>query len=343
MSVAIIGGGMAGLTAAHRLVAEGIRVSVFDKARGPGGRMSRRRHEAEAGERHFDHGAQYFTVRSEAFARRVESWLTQGVCAPWEAVFASISRPGSITRSKPATVRYVGTPGMNAVVAHMADSLHAPGDVRFDVRVGRLEPACDRWRLTSDQGEDLGVYDGVILTVPAPQAAPLLADLPGLSARCATTAMQPCWAAMLAFERPLDTPIDAAFVNVPGGALSWIARNDSKPGRPDAPCWVAHASPRWSAEHLEADPEWVAPTLRAALAEALGLDELPPCDATAHRWRFAQVEAPLAEGCLMDEHAMVAVAGDWCAGARVEGAFASGLAAADRLLAAGRARVARTV
>ena len=41
--IAVIGAGMAGLSCARHLQEAGCRVTVFDKARGPGGRMSTRR------------------------------------------------------------------------------------------------------------------------------------------------------------------------------------------------------------------------------------------------------------------------------------------------------------
>ncbi|MEF8717273.1 MAG: NAD(P)-binding protein [Candidatus Accumulibacter necessarius] len=44
----------------------GLEVSLFDKSRGPGGRMSTRRGD----DWQCDHGAQYFTARHPAFPRR---------------------------------------------------------------------------------------------------------------------------------------------------------------------------------------------------------------------------------------------------------------------------------
>ena len=54
--VAVVGAGMAGLSAARALVDAGRSVVVFDKGRGIGGRMATRRLGAAV----FDHGAQYF-------------------------------------------------------------------------------------------------------------------------------------------------------------------------------------------------------------------------------------------------------------------------------------------
>jgi predicted NAD/FAD-dependent oxidoreductase len=74
-SAAIIGAGLSGLACATRLHAFGWRVSVFDKSRGPGGRMSTRRGD----DWQSDHGAQYFTARDPRFKAEVDRWLAAGV------------------------------------------------------------------------------------------------------------------------------------------------------------------------------------------------------------------------------------------------------------------------
>jgi len=54
---------------------------------------------------------------------------------------------------------------------------------------------------------------------------------------------------------------------------------------------------------------------------------------SAHRWRYARAAEPLHVRTLTDEAHRVAVAGDWCAGNRVEGAWLSGQAAAASIRA----------
>ena len=67
LPVAIIGAGLAGLSCAQALVQAGYQVHVFDKSRGPSGRMSTRRAEDHAGPWQCDRGAQYFTARDATF------------------------------------------------------------------------------------------------------------------------------------------------------------------------------------------------------------------------------------------------------------------------------------
>ncbi|MGB1027364.1 MAG: FAD-dependent oxidoreductase, partial [Rhodospirillaceae bacterium] len=68
-SIAVIGAGIAGLACARICVDKGYTVTVFDKGRGPGGRLSSRRLEApqSSDPMVFDHGAQYLTIRDEGF------------------------------------------------------------------------------------------------------------------------------------------------------------------------------------------------------------------------------------------------------------------------------------
>ena len=61
MKIAIIGSGIAGLSAARELRQNGVDVYLYEKSRGVGGRMSTR----YAGDWEFDHGAQYFTAQDE--------------------------------------------------------------------------------------------------------------------------------------------------------------------------------------------------------------------------------------------------------------------------------------
>lgn len=66
MKVAVVGAGIAGLACAKRLTELGVLVEVFDKARGPGGRMTSKR----TTHGYLDLGAQYFSGRVE------NAWLS---------------------------------------------------------------------------------------------------------------------------------------------------------------------------------------------------------------------------------------------------------------------------
>jgi predicted NAD/FAD-dependent oxidoreductase len=215
---------------------------------------------------------------------------------------------------------------MNAVAKHMAASVR----VVTESRVDRLLRQDSTWSVRGIQDQDLGTFDAVVLALPAGQSVDLLAGIPALAEKAAQSTFAPCWAVMAGFERRLDITFDAAFVH--NSPLSWIARNSSKPGRPAAECWVLHASPSWSTQHFDDSPEDVFAGLAGEFRRVVGLPGCQPVHLVAHRWRYALPTDPLTSTCLWDAAARIAVAGDWCNGSRIEGAFLSGLSAAERVL-----------
>jgi renalase len=318
MRIGIIGAGMAGLACAEGLVNQGHDVVLFDKGRGPGGRMSTRRIPTSAGEAYFDHGAQYFTVRDEAFRRCVAAWMSHGAATPWPSA------------GKDA---YVGVPAMNAPVRLLADRQ----SVHWTTEVTRIESFDCGWRLILENGEAVEL-DVAVVATPAEQASALLASVaPDLAARAHPAPSAPCWTVMLAFPEPVAVAQDCWRGE---GIIGWAARNNSKPGRIGPESWFVQASPGWSRAYVESEPEWVADALKGALSDLLGV-VLPHCaGVSSHRWRFARSGAEGSDA-IFDRDRRLGLCGDWLLGPRVEAARLSGTALAERIGVGGGHDLAR--
>jgi len=322
--IGVVGSGLSGVMCARTLNHHGHVVKVFEKSRGPGGRASTRRDDRLR----FDHGAQYFTVKDLRFRQLVESWRAVGLVAEWKGRIVVIG-DGNIKPQQDGVERLVGVPGMNAVARHLTNGLR----VSYQTRVVDLAPVGDGWRLVADDGADLGTFDAVVVSAPAPQTAALLETAaPGMAARASRVPMSPCWAVMAAFAEPIDLPFDGAFVR--SGPLAWVARDSSKPGRQGgADSWVLHANPEWSKRHLDDSPAAVEAALLNAFRETVGKEVPWPVHLDAHRWRFALSEDCLTAPCVVEPNLAIVACGDWCGGPRIEGAVLSGLAAAREVLA----------
>jgi predicted NAD/FAD-dependent oxidoreductase len=321
LSIAVVGAGICGLFAARTMADHGLEVKVFDKGRGPGGRSSTRRD----GVYSFDHGAQYFTVRDDRFRRYVDSWIHEGLVQPWQGRIGMAAR-GKVQMKPDRVDRFVGVPGMSALARHLASQLN----IAYESTVRAIEWAPGKSRLIEDSGEDLGSFNVAIVAVPPEQAASLLVKSSKLVERLRSVKMLPTWAVKAIFDRSLDLDLDGLFIH--DSPLSWVARNNNKPGRSEHECWVLHGSNEWSALHLEKDQEEVSGDLVQAFFEAIGSRPIQPMFVDAHRWRFAQAENPLEVGCLWDSELRMGACGDWCQMSRVEGAFLSGMAMAGRVL-----------
>ena len=338
LPIAVIGAGLAGLSCAQALLRAGHTVHVFDKARGPSGRMSTRRAEDAHGPWQCDHGAQYFTARDATFRAEVALWQQAGVAALWDARLASFDGSSWSTPETPLE-RFVGTPRMTSPAAWLVQGLQQTGEraqTQWQTTVQRLERQPDGWALTSaEHGLHAQRYSAVLLAVPAPQAVPLLQPVAAAGTAVAASArMRGSWAVMVRCPAPVPLPWDGAFIN--DGPLRWVARDSSKPGRtapPGMETWLLHASPEWSEAHIEDSADTATATLLAAFA-TLGGPAAHLVQATAHRWRYADTEPALTQGHWWDATACVGMCGDWLNGGKVEGAWLSGQSLAQQVLQA---------
>jgi renalase len=335
----IIGAGMAGLTAARLLLDSGHQVTLLDKGRSPGGRMATRR----LGQARIDHGAQFFTVRSAAFAQQVAAWEEAGVVRVWSRGFGT----GAGADKHP---RYIGANGMTAIPKAMAEGL----DLRceqmvFSIRRPAIESGpletISPWEVVIDDGTVL-TADQVILTSPIPQTASLLMES-GISVPEALwrTEYHRTIGLLISTDGPsaLTAPgaLTAADLNGPGtdtGTLNFVADQYLKGISADH-ALIVHANYDWSLRWWDEDPAATAEALLSLATPYLGTAQVR--ETQLKKWRLATPMQLWAEAFWVDPTRSLYLAGDaFSAGqpdqanvANLEGAFLSGLAAAQHLLA----------
>jgi len=320
--IAIIGTGIAGLSAARTLHDAGQAVQLFDKSRRSGGRMASK----TIGSGTLDLGTQYFTARDRRFTEIVHQWQADGWADQWSPSLFQ-SRDGQLSPSTDEQLRWVGTPTMSAITQGLLDDL----PVTFSCRITEVFRGEEFWTLVDATGASHGPFSQVIIAVPAPQAAALLAAAPKLAAVAASVAMEPTWAVALGFATPLETSVEGCFVR--DDALDWIARDHSKPGRDGSlDTWVLHASSQWSRQHIDLSREAVIELLHGAFAELIDCVVPAPAFTLAHRWLYARPTQPHEWSALADPGLGLYACGDWCLSGRVEGAWLSGQEVARKLL-----------
>jgi renalase len=334
--IAVIGGGIAGLSCARTLDQAGHQVALLERAGTVGGRMA----SVDTPFGSFDPGLQYFTVRDKRFEQVLA--LSPSLCKPWSATAVRVLDPLGRVVEAARPVRephWVAVPTMDALARHWAQPLLAAGGVELRTRVTRIERDAlspGQWQLQTSGPEDaVHVYSGfdaVLLAMPSGLAAGLLAQS-GLAAELAgqigRVEVAPCWSLMIAFPQAVQPTLshlgpqwNAALST--HHRIAWLARESSKPGRGGVERWTVHASPAWSQEHLLDDASRVQAKLLKAFGEVTGI-HAEPSYAQVHRWRWAKTESPLGRTHLWDGTSALGVCGDWCLGDRLEDAFISGL------------------
>lgn len=321
--ILIIGAGMAATALAKSLAGQA-RLSLVEKSRGMGGRMSTRRSDAFQ----FDHGAQFLTARSEEFKAFTAEALDKGWLAPWEPRVTTLEVGAANYKREWFEPHFVATPSMNGLCKAQLRELESQHGEHFKIALGTqvakiVRGDSGQWQVFDSLENSLGSYDIVISTAPPRQTEALFQDC-GFSETPALAHAEhlPCFSLMLGFDTDLQLPFDLAVVK--NSCVALIANDGTKPGRSSARSLLVHADNAWARANLEEPSEQVEERLLTETLSLTGLSEASISYRSLHRWRYAKTEKALEREFLLDREEGLAACGDWCLGGTVESAYLSG-------------------
>lgn len=313
-SVAIVGAGLSGLTLARSL---GCRfdVQLFEKSAKPGGRIASR----GTSQTTFDHGAQFFTVKTTAFSRFISPVIESGVIADWHARFVELDNGQVVNKRKWTSEfpHYVGYPSMAAI----GEWLSADLNIHYNILVTSLIQKNRKWYLVDENGKLSTQFDWVIMAIPVEQALVLLPNTVSFYPALSQIRMLPCYAIMVTLSRAPELDFDAALVK--NTKISWISVNHSKPDR-EGFGLVAHASNAWAADNHRLPLPEVKAAMLETLMDLTGISTDIVKETDIKHWLYANIEKQDGQPYFIDYEQQLAACGDWCIAGRVEAAFTSG-------------------
>lgn len=322
MRIAIIGAGISGITLARELH-EKAQVIVFEKSRGVGGRMSTRNAEPF----YFDHGAQYFTVRTKRFRAFLKPYMETGLVADWNGKVINLELGKKVTKRLWFEPHLVAAPGMNSLCKKLAEHV----DIKLCTEVAPLlERQTDGWHLEDKDGVPLGVYDIVISTAPPAQTIRLFeAHLPQDTA-LHRVQMQGCYSLMIGFKQAWQQQWIAAKVN--DNPIQWVSINSTKPGRNnDVTCIVAQSHNSWADTHINDDLLQTQTFLLEQFQQVTGIDCTHADYISTHRWKYAIVsEAEKSEPYFNSDKNLGSVS-DWNSKSRIEECWLNAMQLAEQI------------
>ena len=300
--IAIIGAGVSGLAAAWALKDSDWEVSVFEKSRGPSGRAATR---TINGVR-VDHGANYFKLNSPDLEELVLRELPSQDLIQIPGEIYLFDERSKLSRGDPllnSESKWNYKKGISELGKRIAASSGAK--IIKETRVTSLEEISDcEWELTSAEGNNLGVYDTILFTPPAPQVLELISDSM-ISSELSESLMEllgeseyHCqFSILMGFDERLDRPSDccAMLNNDRKHAVSWLGFEDAKTGRIDSDfsVIVAQMSPQWTESFYDSCDDII---FSEALSEISKLIEVPrtgPLWKDKQRWRYAHPKVAL--------------------------------------------------
>ena len=311
MEVVVVGAGVAGLAAARALTAAGHKVTVLDKGRRVGGRLSTREF---AGGGRADAGAQFFTIRSDEFSEIATTWWSIGLVHEWCKGFSS----------NDGHPRYAVRGGMSQLAAAMAAGL----EVRCSTHVEHVHVKATGVMVDwpEARGHEAGrlVADAVIVTAPVPQAAELL----GSDVLVPSISYVPTLSLMVALDRRAAISPTGGLQVAEDPVWSFIADNQAK-GTSTVSVVTFHSTSDFAASRLDDPVSSITDELLDAARPFLqGASVL---ETQLQRWRYATPVESFPERTFATQDGRIILAGDAFGGPKIEGAYLSGIAAADQI------------
>lgn len=336
LDYAVIGAGVSGLTVASSLNKQGLKVAVFEKARGTGGRVSSKRIASADKDSFmaFDLGCISIKAESDLFDRALQDLHQRGVIAPW-------------FEDEKNDTHYVGMPRNSGLTRHLSKDL----ECHFSTRVTSIERLGDVWSVyTLEDGDKtvLAKAKNIILATPPAQAYDLLPEDSSLKSKLAEVEVDPQWVMGIEVE---SVPSDFKAIHYPDSDVIYsISQESLKPGRDhgqarnnadeaDTSVLQIQATPRWTHNHLALSSDQVSTLLAAELERIFG-QPLNIKNNYSHRWLYSCVSkgAQTKDGFLWDEKGLGLV-GDYLDNSLVskdvqgiESAWLSGKLLADWLI-----------
>lgn len=301
--IAIIGAGVAGLAAARamRQRRPDLTIIVYERELVLGGRVATSRQHGYC----VDHGAQYAKAPTPA----LEHLLTTELADPnlhdiGRAVWVFDHR-GTISEGDPtqnADPKWTYQTGLDRLAALLAQGI----DVRCTTAIGAIRQAlpdqrsprtAPRYALFTTTGELLGTCAALLLAIPAPEAAALIAtsDLPDtttatLMAELGRAHYRRCISIALAYERRITRPYYALVNSDRTHPIAWLAfEHDKGTDRcpPDQSLLIVQMAAHFSHDSWEL-PDQILTHTATTLASTLLAEPLPaPVWADVRRWPHA--------------------------------------------------------
>jgi renalase len=328
--VAVVGGGIAGLTCARELSLRGCDPVVFEADDRLGGRCSSRSTRIGL----FDDGAQCISGATRLAAHAVQRPGELAALHPWTVAATPAEEDRVATNWKKdedeedvtRTLKLMGTVGVPSMMA-LADALARPLDVHLNTPIVHARRRGAKWILSGTTGEIEEDFQALVLAIPAPLAMPLVRESSALVDALGAVRYRSRWVLLLGIERPVPLP---GYREFQGSPIERVAAMHSKPGRPaiGPQRWFVEADQRWSLQHEHEDAETAADLLLDNFREHAGRS-VTPSFLLAHQWRHAFVETPATTPrrteCLWDNKVRLGVCGDSVVASQVDRVQRSGV------------------
>jgi renalase len=230
----ILGSGFAGSTIAN-LLSKKYSVEVFDKARGPGGRLSNRRLKSNLS---FDHGAQYFSPQTKEFKNFILKLYKKKIVKLWSGNHLDFA-----FKAKDNNLKYIGVKANNHICKYQLKKIKQ----NYFAHISKIIYKKKIWEITFKDKKKI-LSKALIITCPYPQLKKLAKKYLDKKMINLDISMEPNITVMLAIKGR-NLPVSS--INFNNDTLAWAANENSKKRfTSNINLWTLQSSIKWSKKNI---------------------------------------------------------------------------------------------
>jgi predicted NAD/FAD-dependent oxidoreductase len=337
MVIAIIGAGLSGLVAAQQLMQAGHTVTVFEKSRGMGGRMSTRYAKGDRSSK-FDHGTPFLSAQGPLFNAFIHELEAKGLIKKWtnKFLYEDADTITEVSAIPSGADLYVALDGMNSIGKYLS----RPIDVRNGVRVGGITHFGKKahkkkvWMLNLDD-QQVFEADAVIVALPATQAYGVIqtaqdeTSIRRIIREIDEISYNPSLSFMFNFGKQ-EIP-DWSALKLVDPDVSLIINESSKRDFGGDFAVVVHSTPELAIKHQTDDRDLALHQILKVLTRELGVFASNPLWHDIHYWRYARARKTISSPFFEcdDPDLPLAIIGDYFKGNDLEASYNSAYALSE--------------
>jgi len=307
----ILGSGIAGSTIAN-LLSKKYSVEIFDKARGPGGRVSNRRFKKNL---NFDHGAQYFYPKNTKFKNFLNSLKKKNIVKYWPGEHVNFKKLKTKQKSK-----FIGVKGNNDINKYLLKKIKT----NFLSKIKRINYDKKVWEICLENGKKIN-FRNLIITIPYPQLKILAKKFLNRSLLDLNVKMSPNITFMVAYKNQPILPFSSIKFN--DKIISWAASENSKKRfKSNLSLWTIQTTDEYSRKYInnyKIKNKFITKDILNRLALLLNFDKKNIIFSNIHGWKYSYNLKPTKLNSFFSNKLNLGICGDWFMGSKVEHAWLS--------------------
>ena len=308
----VIGSGISGATIAN-LLNKKHSVTLFDKARGPGGRASFKRVKGKIG---FDHGTQYISPKSKEFKKFTNDLINKKILKHWNGnhIFQNSKK-----KENKKHLKIIGKNGNNDISKYLLKGINC----HYQNQLKKISFKKGLWHLLFENGVTR-TYKCIILTCPFPQLKKLAKRFINNPFIKKNIKMDANITTMIAIKKN-QVLNSSYFFDDP--TLGWAGNENSKKRfKSKYDLWTLQSTFNWANKKINKNKEDKDKNSKIMIEKFFKLTKTKKTKiifSLNHGWRYSSNLKPLRIKSYWDKKKNFGICGDWFNGPRLESGWIS--------------------